>query len=147
MQYQIIIAAILLGAFITSTVTCAAVKRAGEARVAEAQQTAQEWERKARAYAEMLERAEEARRRAAQSEREYVEEIGRIEAQRNEQERELARLRADDEVCDWLGGDVPDGVRDFARAVFGGADCGGDSATGGAADAVPGAGAHRDREE
>ena len=97
MQNRITIALIiaLAVAFIAAAATCTHMKRTGELRTKEAQTEAENWQRTARAYAETLARAEEARRRAEQSTHDYLNAVEDAEARHEEAERELEELRTD----------------------------------------------------
>lgn len=110
-------------ALITATVTCQQVKRAGELRTKEAQEQAGEWERKARANAEALERAEEARRRAEQSTLDYLQAAQEAEERRENARQIVEEMRKDDGDCNWLDERVPDRVRDIIRELYPGSNC------------------------
>lgn len=120
MQNQITTALIiaLAVAFIAAAVTCTHTKRTGELRTKEAQTEAENWQHTARAYAEALARAEEARRRAEQSTRDYLNAVEDVEARHGEAEQELEELRTDAGACVWLDEHLPDGVRDIIGKLY-----------------------------
>ena len=125
---SIILIIALAVAFIAAAATCQGERREGELRAQEARKEAEMWEGRARAYAEALERAEEARRRAAQSEGVFLREAERA-GERRDEARQILEDMGDD--C-WLDVHVPDGVRDIVRALFGaGCDGGTEAAAGG----------------
>ncbi|MCQ2101459.1 MAG: hypothetical protein MJZ10_14275 [Fibrobacter sp.] len=125
MQNQITTAIIiaLAAAFITAAATCQCTKSRGDKRTKEAQENAEEWENKARSYAETLERAEEARRRAEQSTQEYFESIESAEEKANEARQSVEELRKSNSDCEWLDERLPDGVRDVIRELYKRPDC------------------------
>lgn len=128
MQSQITIITIslfaaLIIAFVAAIGTCQHVKRIGELRTKEAQEQAGEWERKARAYAEALERAEDARRRAEQSTLEYTQEAEKAEEKREDARQKVEEMRKDAGDCGWLDSYVPDRVRDIIQDIYPGSGC------------------------
>ena len=113
----------LTAAFSVSVATCQYARRTGELRTKEAQEKAVEWERKARAYAEALDRVEDARRRAGQSTLEYTQAVEEAGERRDEARQAVEEMRKDGGDCGWLDGSVPDGVRDIIRDIYPGSGC------------------------
>lgn len=125
MQNQITTALIiaLAVAFIAAAATCTHTKRTGELRTKEAQTEAENWRGTARAYAEALDRAEEARRRAEQSTRDYLDAVEKAEAQHEEARQKLEELHEDAGACVWLDERLPDSVRDVIGKLYARPDC------------------------
>ena len=110
-------------ALIATAATCQQQKRTGELRTKEAREEAEEWERRAGAYAEALERAEEARRRAEQSIQDYLHTVEKAEERREDARQIVEEMRESGSDCGWLDERVPDGVRDVIRELYAGSDC------------------------
>lgn len=125
MQNQITTALIiaLAVAFIAAAATCSHTKRTGEQRTKEAQEEADDWKRRAGAYAEALERAEEARRRAEQSTQDYLKAVEKTEERRQDARQIVEEMRDSGGDCGWLDERVPDGVRDAIGRLYAGAGC------------------------
>lgn len=105
-------------AMIATAATCQQQKRTGELRTKEAREEAVEWERRAGAYAEALERAEEARRRAEQSMRDYLHTVETAEERREDARQIVEEMHQSGSDCGWLAERMPDGVRDIIRALY-----------------------------
>ena len=105
-------------AMIATAATCQQQKRTGELRTKEAREEAVEWERRAGAYAEALERAEEARRRAEQSMRDYLHTVETAEERREDAQQIVDEMHHSSSDCGWLDERMPDGVRDIIRALY-----------------------------
>jgi hypothetical protein len=110
-------------AFIAAAATCQATKRTGELRAEEAREEAARWERTARANAEALERAEDARRRAAQSTQDYLNAAQEADGRRDDARQIVDEMRKDSGDCGWLDMRVPGGVRDAIRELYPGSGC------------------------
>lgn len=125
MRNQIITALIiaLSLAEIVTAATCQQQRRTGELRTKEAQAEAEVWKNKAGAYAEALKRAEDARRRAAQSTQDYLKAVEKTEGRQHEARQIVEGMRESGSDCGWLDMRVPDGVRDAIRAIYPGSGC------------------------
>lgn len=110
-------------ALIATAATCQHSKRTGELRTKEAQEEAEDWKRRARAYAEALERAEDARRRTEQSTRDYLQAVERTEERTEDARQIVEEIRESGSDCSWLNEHVPAGVRDLIRELYARADC------------------------
>ena len=110
-------------ATVAAAATCQHQRRTGELRAKEAQEEAEEWRRRAGAYAEALERAEEAHRRAEQSTRDYLRDTERAEERHGRAVEKVEEMRESGGDCGWLDERVPDGVREAIRELFPGAGC------------------------
>ena len=122
-QTKIAILSTLLLAIVTTTATCQCTKSQGEQRAREAQENAKSWEAKARAYAETLERAEEARTRAEQSLIFYKAKAQEAGEQSDAARQIMEEIREDEGVCHWLDSRIPDGVRDVLGAMYTRSNC------------------------
>ena len=125
MQNQFITALLiaLTLAWMVTISTCHHFKRTGELRTKEAQQEAETWKMQARAYAETLERAEEAHRRAEQSHQDYLKNIETAETREYEARQIVDEMRKDAGDCVWLDDRVPDRVRDIIQNLYARPDC------------------------
>ena len=110
-------------ALIATAATCQHSKRTGELRTKEAQEEAEDWKRRAGAYAEALERAEDARRRAEQSTRDYLAAVEKTEERTKDARQIMDEMRESGSDCGWLDDRVPDGVRDIIRKLHVKTDC------------------------
>lgn len=110
-------------ALIATAATCQQSKRTGELRTKEAQEEADHWKHKAGAYAEALERAEDAQKRAGQSTMEYLHAVEKTEERTEDARQIVDEMRESGSDCGWLDERVPDRVRDIIQGLCPGSDC------------------------
>lgn len=110
-------------ALIATATTCQQSKRTGEQRTKEAREEAEDWKRRAGVYAEALERAEDARRRAEQSTRDYLQAVEKTEERTEDARQIVEEMRESGSDCGWLDERVPDGMRDLIRELYARSDC------------------------